>query len=283
MDNSRKTNVVGFDHEAAVKKSLPIASAITAVDLPNGQSILLFIHEAIYNDTSNHALLSEFQIREHGILIDSTYHRHGGTQRLTITDSNHHDDFTIPLELAGCMVHFKHRLPTKKDMMSLQQYCLTQGDTPWNPSILTDQVVDVLDTESNNANSMKLFPYDPSDTYENIIIGKPAILSFCPKMIMKVQDSQTLSTSTDPYSTVLNYSKVLPSSVDYESLSPYFVFIPHDMIQNILRQPGQLANSIIHYPLRFKIPSHYQPTQFQVIVKHFPVELTIKDFTLFCI
>jgi hypothetical protein len=137
-----------FDHEAAVKKNLPTVSAITAVDLPNGQSILLVIHEAIHNDTSNHSLLSELQLREYGILINSTCLRHGGTQRLTITDSNHHDDVTIPLELAGCMVHFKHYLPTKEDMMSLQQYCLTQGDTPWNPSAFTDQVADVITNKS---------------------------------------------------------------------------------------------------------------------------------------
>jgi hypothetical protein len=36
----------------------------------------------------------------------------------------------IPLELAGCMIHFKHRLPTTEEINSLNQYCLTQGDTP---------------------------------------------------------------------------------------------------------------------------------------------------------
>jgi hypothetical protein len=130
--------------------------------------ILLVIHEAIYNGTSNTSLLSEFQLREHGILIDSICNRHEGTQKLTITDSNYHDDITIPLELAGCMVHFIHRFPTKGEIMPLQQYCLTQGDTPWNPSSFSDQVADVyykqvIDTESYNANSMKLCPYDPSD------------------------------------------------------------------------------------------------------------------------
>jgi hypothetical protein len=83
-------------------------------------------------------MLSEFQLREHGILIDSTCHRYGGTQKLTITDSNHHDDIIIPLKLAGCMIHFIYCLPTKEDIMSLQQYCLTQGDAPWNPSAFTD-------------------------------------------------------------------------------------------------------------------------------------------------
>jgi hypothetical protein len=106
----------------------------------------LVIHEAIHNDTSNHSLLSEFQLREHGIVIDSTCHRHGGTQKMTITDtdSNHHDDITIPLELAGFIVHFKHRLPAKGDIVSLQKYCLTQGDTPWNPFVFSDQVADVF-------------------------------------------------------------------------------------------------------------------------------------------
>jgi hypothetical protein len=219
---------------------------------------LLVFHEAIHNVTSNHSLLSEFQLREHGILIDSTCHKHGGTQKLTITDNNHHDDVTIPLELAGCVVHFKHRLPTMEDMMSLQQYCLTQGDTPWNPSTFTDQVADlfykqVIDTDYYNANSMKLFPYDPSDTYENSIVGKPAVLSFCPKMTMKVQDSQTLSTNTVP-----NYSKALPSSTDYERLSPYFAFRPHDVIQNTLRQTTQLAKSTIQYPMRRHLKSRFQ-------------------------
>jgi hypothetical protein len=37
--------VVGFDHETAIKRNLPIVSAITAIDLTCGQSILLVIHE----------------------------------------------------------------------------------------------------------------------------------------------------------------------------------------------------------------------------------------------
>jgi hypothetical protein len=41
IHNSRRANIVSFDHEAAVKKNLPIVSANTAVDLSNGQSILL--------------------------------------------------------------------------------------------------------------------------------------------------------------------------------------------------------------------------------------------------
>jgi hypothetical protein len=48
--------VVGFDHETSIKRNLPIVSAMTALDLPNGKYVLLAIHEGIYNETTNHSL-----------------------------------------------------------------------------------------------------------------------------------------------------------------------------------------------------------------------------------
>ena len=56
--SSGKSNVVGFDHETSMKHNLPIVSAITALDLPNGQPVSIAIHESIYSETSNHSLLS---------------------------------------------------------------------------------------------------------------------------------------------------------------------------------------------------------------------------------
>jgi hypothetical protein len=76
IHNSRRANVVGFDHETAIKRNLQIIIAITSLDLPNGQSVLLLVHEGIYNETSHHLLLSEFQLREFGIIINSICHRH---------------------------------------------------------------------------------------------------------------------------------------------------------------------------------------------------------------
>ena len=96
--------MVGFDHKKAIKRILPIVSAITALDLPDGQSILLVIHEGIYNETSNHTLLSEFQLREFGVIIDSTCHRHGETQQMVIKDKSN-GTLTVLLDLVGCMVH----------------------------------------------------------------------------------------------------------------------------------------------------------------------------------
>jgi hypothetical protein len=77
-------------------------------------------------------------------------HAYGETQKMVIQDVG--SSYVVLLELAGCMIHFKHRLPTTEEINSLKQYCLTQGDTPWNPSSFSDQVADrfyqqVIDNE----------------------------------------------------------------------------------------------------------------------------------------
>jgi hypothetical protein len=97
VHNTRRANVVGFDHEAAVNRNLPIVSAITEVDLPDGISEILIVLKAIYNDTANHSLLSEFHLKYFGVKIDSICHKHGGTQKMEIQDVG--SSFVIPLDL----------------------------------------------------------------------------------------------------------------------------------------------------------------------------------------
>jgi hypothetical protein len=133
IHNSRRVNVIGFDHETLVKRNLLIVSLITALDLPGVKSLLLVMYEGIY-DTTIHSLSSEFQLRGFGIRIDSTYHRYGGNQQMVIQKEN--EAVLINLELAGCMVHSKQRIPSPIEVESLKQYCLTQDDTPWNQFFL---------------------------------------------------------------------------------------------------------------------------------------------------
>jgi hypothetical protein len=61
------------------KRNPPIVSAITKVDLLDGTSVLLIVHEGVCNDTDNDSLMSEFQLRDFGVKIDSKCHKHGGT------------------------------------------------------------------------------------------------------------------------------------------------------------------------------------------------------------
>jgi hypothetical protein len=66
-------------------------------------SVILIVHEAIYNNVANNSLLSEFQFRDFGVIIDSICHKHGATQKMMIQDDG--DPFVLPLYLAGCMIH----------------------------------------------------------------------------------------------------------------------------------------------------------------------------------
>jgi hypothetical protein len=50
--------------------------------------------------------------------------------------------------------------------------------------------------------------------------------------------------------TDVQYSTALPNKNEYERLSPSPAFWPHDIIQNILQQTKQLANSTIHYSMQ---------------------------------
>jgi hypothetical protein len=122
--------------------------------------VILIVHEAIYNDAANHSLLSEFQLRYFGVKIDSVCHKHGGTQKVEIQDVG--ISLVIPLELLGFTIHFKHRLPSSEEINSLKKYCLTQGDTPWNPSSFSDQLagkfyLQVIDNEQNNSLNTKSY------------------------------------------------------------------------------------------------------------------------------
>jgi hypothetical protein len=49
--------------------------------------------------------LSEFQLRDFCVKIDSICHKHGGNQKMEIQDVG--SSLVVPLEVAGCMIHFK--------------------------------------------------------------------------------------------------------------------------------------------------------------------------------
>ena len=116
---------------------------------------------------------------------------------MVIQDDN--NTVVVPLELAVCMIHFKHRLPTHEELESLKQYGLTQGDTPWKLSSFSDQVADKFyqqihdnkeKTSSNTTSDVssnikiesirqvipKLSYFDPYDTHQESGKGKLANL-----------------------------------------------------------------------------------------------------------
>ena len=83
---SRKAHVIGFDHKVAVKRNLDIVTACTVVDV-EGETFLLQVNEAVSNPSSEHTLLSEYQVRDFGVKVNSIAKKHGGikTSLLMVT------------------------------------------------------------------------------------------------------------------------------------------------------------------------------------------------------
>jgi hypothetical protein len=93
-----------------------------------------------------------------------------------------------------------------------------------------------LNTKSDNSSDIKvdlveqdipkLSNLDPSDAHDTNIKRKYANLVFhLDTVVIKIANDINQS-NNDSF-----YSKSLPAKIDYEKLSPYFAFRPHDVIQ----------------------------------------------------
>ena len=74
----RHANLVGYDPNTTRTDKVPIVTAlIKARSSSEGHHpVLLKVHEAPYNPSSPITLLSEYQVREYGLVIDSVAKKH---------------------------------------------------------------------------------------------------------------------------------------------------------------------------------------------------------------
>jgi hypothetical protein len=144
----RKANIIGFDAEAARKDGLAIGSGLAAVDLATTPptTIFLLANEMVFNTSSYITLLSEYQIREFGCVIDSVAMHHKrsqkandyGTQCFQPTKS-----VTIPFKNNGALMTFEIREPTIKEFdeyhaKTLKNVVTITSDKPWIPDEARD-------------------------------------------------------------------------------------------------------------------------------------------------
>jgi hypothetical protein len=102
----RFAQLVGYDSDTTQSATVPIASGYIKTKF-NGNFLLLLINEALYLAHSPTTLLSEYQIREYGKVIDSCAETHVvssdprlmGKQHLEISEEMH-----IPMEDRGAIM-----------------------------------------------------------------------------------------------------------------------------------------------------------------------------------
>lgn len=105
VDQLRRINIIGFYPEKAKKTGLRIVKPITTVGIPGRKEpILLRISEAAFNSSSKLSLLSEFQLRQYGCIVDSTARQNGDRQAF-FPDSE--EISKISLRLKEYLLYFK--------------------------------------------------------------------------------------------------------------------------------------------------------------------------------
>ena len=106
-----------------------------------------------------------------------------------------------------------------QQVIETENYNIRLGSTSIDPPVT---VVDKV--SQHNRQTMPF--YDPADLYMHNVNGKPAHLVFHADSVQKTNVEDSVLVNIDPH-----FSKALPSRIDYERLSPYFAFKPHDVIQ----------------------------------------------------
>ena len=122
----------------------PVVTACVVFKDSHGDNFIGIIHHGVYNKNSATTLLSEFQLRENSLIVDSVSCKHQvseteyGQQCISILTPEEHEGNsipgpTIPLWIKHALMTIKHHLPTQVDLDSFPYFHLT-GKEPWDPS-----------------------------------------------------------------------------------------------------------------------------------------------------
>ena len=117
-DTGRFAHLIGCDPNTMRTPKVPIVTAYLKVNAHNDIPVFLKINEAAYNEKSPVTLLSEYQVRDHGYIIDSVATRHKaahdqyGKQRLELNECVH-----VPFEDRGGMMGFEILEITDSDFL----------------------------------------------------------------------------------------------------------------------------------------------------------------------
>ena len=152
----RKANLVGYDDCSTKKTGLDICTIatkfVTAAGCPD---LILVANETVYNPDSSVSLVSEYQVRDYGCVVDSISKNHRasisgykGTQSFYPRD-----DFPIPLKLMKGLMGCHICEPSKEDLTQLEQIIITV-DSPWRPWLYSDDNEDTFVSQSEQTASI---------------------------------------------------------------------------------------------------------------------------------
>ena len=131
----RYASLIGYDPKSTTSGRVPIVTALLKVRSSSvgNHPVLLKIHEAPINEKSPITLLSEYQIREHGLVIDSVARKHksihgkSGTQCFCVSS-----EVFVDFEDRGGLLGFE-LLPFEEGDEDRYDVLTITGPLRWTP------------------------------------------------------------------------------------------------------------------------------------------------------
>lgn len=274
----RYAHLIGYDPSFTKSPRIPIVTAYLKVKADNGIPILLKINEAAYNANSPVTLISEYQVREHGYVIDSvaTKHKSGpdtyGTQRIVLNDVIHvpftdrgglmgfeilpiedgdinevdpvYDVFELTSAQQWIPARFRANSTTTQELQSDTPFSIVTSAAEENPMSL--DVPEYEDTVDSKKSSHIL------DSVDSILGG----MSFDEIVRPKLEDTHEFFTFQSTRSVHFRpWHRVIPYGLDPSKLRRFLGWRPTEIIQKTLEVTTQLATSCIRYPMTRHIKS----------------------------
>ena len=152
---------MGYDPACTQQDKIPIVAALIKVasDTKDHTPVLLKVHEAPYLPHSPVSLLSEYQIREYGLVIDSVAKKHHGPNNTFGTQSFQVNPWvSIHLQDQGGLMGFE-LLPIEDGDEDRYDIITITGPNPWNPNHFRGQHLQSQQHEPT------LPFYDPADLF----------------------------------------------------------------------------------------------------------------------
>ena len=257
----RTANLVGYDPQTTRSSSLPIVTALLKTISAENVPLLLRVHEAVYNQNSTITLLSEYQVREYGIVVDSVATKHLTTDGKRGTQTLYASDVVkCPLIDRGGLMGLRLYPFEEGDEDKYEIFTIT-SDEPWVPRTFQDGNKAYVTKNLTKNNSLKIvqnvqlkgidpYYYDPTDDSEPIY-GSEVELSL---------DENVLTTMTEAESEAQIYAlkawhRVIHKELEPSYLQPFLGYRPINIIQETLKRTTQLAKMVIRYPMRRHIKS----------------------------
>ena len=130
-DDGRRVSIgIAGDHQLTGAR---LCTAVSVVETNQG-FVKLIWHQCAEVKSQTNSIISNFQVRSHGTLVNGVNIAHGGKQMISTPNGT-----MIPIIYKGGLPYIQHYYPTDKQMREITREEIMTSPGEWNPSLLDDK------------------------------------------------------------------------------------------------------------------------------------------------